>query len=718
MSVDGLDLSRDRIFVASPQGGAHPADGIATRPRRNDDRPSPGPSFPQVGSEFVGFRLIGELGRGTFGRVYLGRQGELAGRLVALKVSTEVLAESQKLARLQHSHIVPIHSLHREGPLQAVCMPYFGSTTLADVLRDLGRLDGLPASGKGLVNTLEDRKSRTRATLDQSDPARGSRSAASGPVPGDFSPLPGEIRRDLLDAPPTLRHLEGLTYVEAVLWMGACLADGLQHAHERGIIHRDLKPANVLLADDGRPMLLDFNLADDLEARHDDADRSAGGTLPYMSPEHLSAFLGLPSPVPGSGVGPDDRPRVDARSDIYSLGVILSELLMGKHPFTRLPGSAEAVIPPMIGERLGAPPAIRAGNLLVSPAVESILHKCLEADPARRYQTARDLHDDLQRQLLHEPLLHAREPSWGERIRKWGRRHPRLSSSTTVIAVAAVLLVSLVLALVSRSRRLDRLESQTRLLAFGELSRPAELFLSSRLEDHQQRLEGREMGLKALAIYDVLDRDDWRDDRRVKSLDESSRRRLTQEMGEVLLLMGYEAKPDEGLVLSDRAVACYADNAPRSLWNQRADLLDRLGRSDQATDARRRAAEAKVAGGAGDHFLEGTDLIRNGDYARAVVELTEAVALEPDHIAARYALGNCCLDGFQEAHGRTLEAVGHYTVCIGLRPRVALPWYGRGLAELRLHRYAAAEADFGRALRLRPEFTQALVSRAIALDRQ
>ena len=434
VSVDGLDLSRDRIFVASPRCDARPVEGVATRPRRGDRRSSSPPPFPQVGSEFVGFRLIGELGRGTFGRVYLGRQGELAGRLVALKVSTEVLAESQKLARLQHSHIVPIHSLHREGPLQAVCMPFFGSTTLADVLRDLGRLDGFPASGKGLLNTLEERKSRTRATLDRSDSAKGSLPTRPGPESADFSPLPGEIRRDLLDAPTTLRHLEGLTYVEAVLWMGACLADGLHHAHERGIIHRDLKPANVLLADDGRPMLLDFNLADDLAARRESVDLPVGGTLSYMSPEHLAAFLGLPSPVPASGIGP----RVDARSDVYSLGVILCQLLMGIHPFTRLPGPVESIVPAMIGERLGTLPAIRSRNLLVSPAVESILHKCLQADPAQRYQSARDLHDDLQRQLLHEPLLHAREPSWGERVRKWGRRHPRLSSSTTVLAVAGV----------------------------------------------------------------------------------------------------------------------------------------------------------------------------------------------------------------------------------------------------------------------------------------
>src|SRR3954447_9458501 len=97
--------------------------------------------LPELGRPFLGFLLLAELGRGTFGRVYLARQGDLADRLVALKVSTETLGESQKLARLQHTNVVPIYSLHGGATLRAVCMPYLGPTTLADVLHDLGRRD-------------------------------------------------------------------------------------------------------------------------------------------------------------------------------------------------------------------------------------------------------------------------------------------------------------------------------------------------------------------------------------------------------------------------------------------------------------------------------------------------------------------------------------------------------------------------------------------------
>src|SRR5260221_5587323 len=137
--------------------------------------------------------------------------------------------------------------------------------------------------------------------------------------------------------------LAGMSYVEAILWIGARLADGLAHAHERGILHRDLKPANVLLTDEGQPMLLDFNLAEDTKLRCEGTVAHAGGTLPYMSPEQMAGL------VAGGA-------RVDARSDIYSLGVILFELLTGRHPFGTHLGPLPQVIDRMIEDRRQTPP--------------------------------------------------------------------------------------------------------------------------------------------------------------------------------------------------------------------------------------------------------------------------------------------------------------------------------------------------------------------------
>src|SRR5438552_10311035 len=114
--------------------------------------------------------------------------------------------------------------------------------------------------------------------------------------------------------------LERLPYEDSVLWMAARLADGLAHAHERCILHLDLKPANILLTDEGQPMLLDFNLSQNTKQPAGAAAASIGGTLPYMAPEHLEAFRG-------------GTQAVDQRSDLYSFGVILYELLTRRPPF-------------------------------------------------------------------------------------------------------------------------------------------------------------------------------------------------------------------------------------------------------------------------------------------------------------------------------------------------------------------------------------------------
>ena len=108
------------------------------------------------------------------------------------------------------------------------------------------------------------------------------------------------------------------------------------HAH--GILHNDLKPANVLLTDDGQPMLLDFGVSEDLKVRATAPGATVGGTLPYMSPEHLRSVR-------------DRTPATDARSDVYALGIILFELLTGESPFRQPDGELEEEVPRMLAER-------------------------------------------------------------------------------------------------------------------------------------------------------------------------------------------------------------------------------------------------------------------------------------------------------------------------------------------------------------------------------
>src|SRR5262249_14512758 len=116
--------------------------------------------FPVLGDDFLGFHLLTELGRGAFGRVYLARQGALADRLVALKVSPDAGGESQALAQLHHTHVVPVYSVHRAGPVQAVCMPFTGSLTLADVLREIQKGSEVPSTGNELAAMIRQRPRR------------------------------------------------------------------------------------------------------------------------------------------------------------------------------------------------------------------------------------------------------------------------------------------------------------------------------------------------------------------------------------------------------------------------------------------------------------------------------------------------------------------------------------------------------------------------------
>jgi serine/threonine protein kinase len=388
--------------------------------------------MPRVGTRFLGFHLVAELGRGASGRVYLARQGDLADRQVALKVTADEFDEPYALAQLQHTNVVPIHSAHRAGPLCAVCMPYFGATTLADVIRDLSGRRGMPASGMDLLTTLYDRRSSKRTTL------RPTESADDLTRPSRYRPAPKDQPTAIPPPPPVsvskatsiLRMLESIGFVDACLWIGSRMADGLAHAHDRGILHLDLKPANVLLTDEGQPMLLDFNMSRDMK-RLGASVEAVGGTLPYMAPEHIEAFMGGDS-------------TVDARADIFSLGVILFELLARRRPY---PPATDRPAEELIAARRTGPLPLRPVNKSVTPAVESIIRKCLEPNPECRYQTAVDLAEDLRLQLAHRPLRFAPEPSMREQMHKWFRRNPRLASWTTAVVatVAAFGLIGWVL---------------------------------------------------------------------------------------------------------------------------------------------------------------------------------------------------------------------------------------------------------------------------------
>ncbi len=657
-------------------------------------------AMPQAGTEFLGFYLVEELGRGALGRAFLARQGVLADRLVVLKIAPDIDGESRNLAQLQHTNVVPIYSVHHCGSLQVICMPYFGSTTLATVLRNLQGLESLPESGRELVATLVDRKSTTRRT--ESALSSTATAAPAEPTPPAVVEPSAPATPSVTDTDPTpvLKMLGELTYVDAILWIGCRLAAGLAHAHERGILHRDLKPANILLTDEGQPMLLDFNLSQDTKVRASASAALVGGTLPYMAPEQLRAYR-------------DQTCVLTATSDLYALGVILYELLTGRHPFPVRTGELKHVLDQMIEDRRQPPPNVRTINPGVSPAVASIVRHCLEPDPARRYQSARELEDDLQRQRDNQPLRHAPEASLGERVRKWTRRHPRLASGTTVTLCAAVLLVGLMAGFVARGRQLAQTRAAETLAQFHEDKQTIPCRLITPSADVVQFERALTECRQLLGRYQVLDNPSWQDLPAVRDLSTEEQARLREELGDLLFVYSlaltqqardYPDHPERAARLRlarhahERAASCFdGKRSSRALRMLQAELSRVEGQSERA---KKEFAEAETLPmqTAQDYYLTAGVEAARGQVRQAIPHLRQALEQDPRHYWAWFLLGLC-----HDSLAQDAEAAACYSTCIALWPDLPWAYYNRGLTAMRQFDYKQARADFHEAIRLRPE---------------
>jgi eukaryotic-like serine/threonine-protein kinase len=673
--------------------------------------------FPEAGQTIAGFRLVEELGRGTFARVYRAEDRTLADRPVALKVARPGSREPQTLARLQHTHIVPIYS-HGTDPatgLHLLCMPYYGRVTLAALIAD--KALAFARTGRELVSAIE----RLQA-------------------PGDWGP---PIRRE---------ELSKRSYPRALAWWGARLAEALQHAHDRGVLHRDIKPSNVLITGDGLPMLLDFNLAHEPKIEQAGPER-LGGTLAYMAPEHLEAA------AQGRGDG------VDHRADLYALGVVLYESL-GSRPFSHLTvgsSATESLLKAALHRKLG-PPRIRDSFPDVPVELEAVLQKCLAPEPADRYDSASDLAQDLQAAADDAALRHAHEPV-GSRLLRGVRRNRRrlavgLPLAFFLLFVAALAIASHVdrqttsmlamhwveqgeasaragrhaLASSQFQAALDLVRNRTGLTALRKNAR-RQRDIALRSADKSREIDGlferaevlkfgllqfggdpessaKELNV-ILAGLGVLDNPNWASEPQLLLVDAERRQRLTSEINDLLFLAVTQRYQPNDPVSARRAVAV-CDAALRFVESKEpwSELRDRFRQRDSS--ARFEHVDSSASPTARDCFQRGLIAKLDHDETRALAWFERAARSDPRDYWARFAYAI-----HLSIAGRIDEALAQYDVAVVLRPESPWAFYNRGnLLWTRRRAYEMARADLDRAISLttRNSFLEARLDRAALLQ--
>ncbi|MHB9078478.1 MAG: WD40 repeat domain-containing serine/threonine protein kinase [Pirellulaceae bacterium] len=408
---------------------------IATRPAAADA----GTDRSEVNEALGDFRLVREIGRGGMGVVYEAQQLSLR-RSVALKVLpfASVLdsvqlrrfqKEAQAAAMLHHPQIVPVFGVGCDRGVHYYAMQLINGPTLADVIRQLRSQAGLdsphamPVDGAARGNSRDnDAVTRGPGKPDEDGAALGAERKSSPSITGTLGIL------------STSRNHRSWSFIRAAVQLGIDVAEALDYAHREGVLHRDIKPGNLLLGERGQVWVTDFGLA---RVESDPALTATGdlvGTLRYMSPEQA---LG-------------DRIAVDHRTDIYSLGATLYELLTLQPVFA---GEDRQTLLRQVA--FEEPRRLRQVERRLPAALETILLKALAKSPPERYATAGALAEDLRRFLEQKPIR-ARRPSLLDRGAKWALRNRHVMAVGTAGLLVAVVTLAVANLLIWREQHKTR----------------------------------------------------------------------------------------------------------------------------------------------------------------------------------------------------------------------------------------------------------------------
>jgi len=385
---------------------------------------SPLPLTSERPSQLGTYRLGREIGRGGMGIVYEATESSL-GRKVAIKVlppssqmdrmhALRFANESRAAAQLNHPNIVPIYSVGEENGVCYFAMRLIEGQDLSQVLKVVRH---------ELFTDGREAKQGTHPSHHTS--TADNRPVVKDGISPDLRSGPRKSERIEYSAGDFHKGRRGKTYsasrgaANKVAQMGVLLADALQHAHDAGVIHRDIKPRNIKLDNEGKLWLTDFGLAQIKDTPSLTQTGLLIGTLRYMSPEQAAGIKGI----------------IDHRTDIYSLGVTLCEILVLK-PVVEGKTTQEIVKEVIYG----APILIRRIDSNVPFDLAVILEKAMSRNPRDRYNTASEMADDLTRFLNNQPIR-ARRPGLLKRSQQWLMRH-RAIAATLLVAMVGTFFVS------------------------------------------------------------------------------------------------------------------------------------------------------------------------------------------------------------------------------------------------------------------------------------
>jgi serine/threonine protein kinase/Flp pilus assembly protein TadD len=540
--------------------------------------------------------------------------------------------------------------------------------------------------GQTLAQVIKD----IRAATGSNHPEGADPSSEAIPLDVVQPPPVSDLTETAAVAALSTERSEGRTeFFQTCARIGMQVAEALDCAHRQGVIHRDIKPANILVDSQGDVWITDFGLA---RLKNENGLTVSGdllGTLRYMSPEQTMG----------------NRTPVDHRTDIYSLGATLYELLALRPVFA---SQERAVLLRQIASEEPGP--LRQLDRAVPVELEIIVSKALAKEPAARYQTAQEFADDFRRFLDHKPIR-ARRPSLWERARKWARRHrPVVWSGLAALTVSlAVLSASIGWALRDRAIWLDRASAEERadyaLAASLESIRVSNAdaeaddrfgSLPKRLPDYLRALSDHGWAPAALTPQEA--------DNRLRRRPRAVRDTILGSLDHLLILARFRQAPEAGWL---QAVVDRADNDP---WRQALRAARR--RQDRAAIIRL-AAEVDVRAQPRETlFVLELGLFQRAAYEAALDLLRRAQEVYPDDFWINYDLGST-LRWYRPAECH--EAIRCLTVATALRPKHARAraWLGNGFAAN--NQLDEAVQAFRKAIELDPRNARAHYELGLAL---